>query len=164
MQDLTSSLLGHMQLLFASLLVAWLLQRIRNPALKIAAIFPATCLHELAHLTVALVTLSRPSLPSLWPRKVNDGYITGSVTFRPGWLTAAFVALAPPFAAAAYWLLLCSSSYAGYGANAADSAIAILMGAEILLSSIPSKADWQIAVSYPISLLAMIGIVGLALT
>lgn len=61
---------------------------------------PSTVVHEFSHWSVALVTGSRPSGFSVWPRRYGKGWVLGSVVFEPRALSAGCVALAP------LWLLL----------------------------------------------------------
>ena len=54
----------------------------RNLFLLWLFFFPATFLHELAHFSVGLVTLGKPTSFNLIPKKENDSYTLGSVNFK----------------------------------------------------------------------------------
>lgn len=92
---LTSSLDTPYALVVAALLVAMHLGRRIGPLFFVAA-FPATLVHELAHLLIGLLTNGQPSGLRLWPRKSERGYVLGSVTCRNiRWYNGLLIGLAP---------------------------------------------------------------------
>ena len=136
----------------------------RSSTLLIFFNLPATILHELCHWLVALVTGSCPGFPSVWPRRVPGGWTLGSVQFQAKAWTAGWVALAPlallgplsawglvhwePKTATQNWLGGVFFAYTAWG-------------------SIPSWADWVIALKHPlgtIQVLALLAMVAGVLT
>lgn len=146
---------------FAILMVVWVgLFRVRRSStLLIFFNLPSTFLHEFSHWLVAFLTASSPGFPSVWPRRSPGGWQLGSVRFRPKAWTAGWVALAPlallgPLSA---WGLVLwepkTLTQAGLGG---------VFFAYTAWGSIPSMADWVIALKYPLgtiqvlTLLAMV--------
>lgn len=66
---------------------------------------PGTAAHEAAHYLAALLTGGKPCSLSIIPRRVEGGYILGTVQFRrPRWWNVPIIALAPlALVALAYW-------------------------------------------------------------
>lgn len=127
---------------------------IRPTAARIFYSLPATAAHELAHWTVALLTGSRPSFPSLWPRRHGTYWELGSVEFSPGPFTAGLVALAPLWCLGplAYWLWGAVSAQDSYVVQSAQGACI----GYLLLGCWPSSQDWAVAVRYPLGTLALL--------
>lgn len=140
-----------------SLFVVIALLGVRSIGWTIFVRLPSTLLHELSHWAVALLTGSSPGMPSILPKKIGKGkWILGSVEFRPGTWTAAFVALAPA------WLLggLCVYGWlhADWAGPAQQLTAGVLLGFAAA-GSVPSSQDWDIALQHPLSL----GLLGLVL-
>lgn len=136
----------------AGIALACLAQRCaRGPFSVWLAHLPGTIAHELAHYVVALITRSSPEPISLRLRRSAEGLTLGSVTFRPGLITGGAVALAPlwvlPLIVIGLWLNVAHASplyalVAGY------------TGLILLFAAMPSRADWAIALRYPVGALA----------
>lgn len=133
----------------------------RGAATRIFLGLPATMAHEAAHWVVALITGSRPGLPSIWPRREADGWVLGSVQFEVYPRVAGAVALAPLWCLAppAWWLVT--------GAPRPEDtvwyqfALGILAG-YLAVGSIPSTQDWYIALKYPVGSLAVLAVLAMA--
>lgn len=110
---------------------------------------PATILHELSHWGVALLCGCRPSLPSIWPHKDdNGGWMLGHVTFIPGLLSGGLVALAPVFILAPVWVWVAFFRVPtpDWGTEFATGVLA----GTALVGSKPSVPDLVIALKYPL--------------
>lgn len=98
---------------------------------------PASALHEAEHFIIALLTGSRPTSYTIFPKPVEGGWILGSVKCQRIWALSAFpVAMAPllnlPFA----WLSYQTHTFSGW------------IGTYVLLAaSVPSGQDVKIATS-----------------
>jgi hypothetical protein len=133
----------------------------RRATSRILLGLPATMAHEAAHWVVALITGSRPGLPSIWPRREGDGWVLGSVQFVVYPRVAGVVALAPLWCLAplAWWLVTGATS-------AADAlwyqfALGILAG-YCAVGSVPSTQDWYVALKYPIGSMAVLAVLAAA--
>lgn len=103
---------------------------------------PGTLAHELAHWLVAKLLFARPRFPDLVPSRTAHGWRLGSVTFSAPWWRAAPIAVAPVvlMPVALLWIVGPASGAAG-GWLAVHAWIAgTLLGA-----SLPSRADWRLA-------------------
>lgn len=145
-QYLTMGFFGWVGLLCAVIIYK------RGPGpLFFLATFPGTLLHEFAHYLVAHLMGGRPEPMDLVPRKENNRWTLGSVSFYPNWKNGAFVALAPlslfPLGVV-FWQLGLSEEL-GW-----QFSYAYLAGC-CLISALPSREDWMIAVEYPVGLLAI---------
>ena len=131
----------------------------RGPFSAWLVLLPGTIAHELAHYVLALISGSRPRPMSLrLQRGANGGWQMGSVQFEPGRWTAGIVALAPmlllPPIAVGLWHEA-SQRGAAYALAAGYMALALLYGA------VPSRADWGIAIRYPLGTCFAIAGIGL---
>ena len=130
---------------------------VRSPLLYWLFTLPGTFVHELAHWLVAFLTGARPGFPSLVPHKRDEGgWVLGSVTFRPGWLSGGLVSLAPvylmpPLALWVYRELSAASGMAVQGGGG-------YLFAVLVLSCWPSRADLGIAFRYPMGSLLVLGV------
>lgn len=132
--------------------------RVRGPFVAWFASLPGTIAHELAHYLVALVTFSNPRPISLRLKRSSDGYQMGAVEFRARWPSAGMVALAPLYVLPAIaWILLQRLESAG----AAQSAIVGYLSVILLRGAVPSRADWIIALRYPVGTLVVFASIGL---
>lgn len=136
-----------MMILLVAIAAGLVLGRINvGPCFFIIA-FPGVLVHELSHAFTAGILGGHPEPMKLVPRKEKDGSWTmGSVVFYPTWWNAGFVALAPMYILPALgWLL--------YTHLANGSLLEILVGGYLIAclawGSIPSRADWQIALARP---------------
>lgn len=127
---------------------------IRQTAVRIFYSLPATIAHELAHWTVAVLTGSRPSFPSLWPRRHDTYWELGRVEFLPSTFSAGFVALAPLWCLGplAYWLLVSTSVQDSYVVQSAQGACI----GYLLMGCWPSSQDWSVALRYPFGTSALL--------
>ncbi|MDR3482156.1 MAG: hypothetical protein P4L91_15760 [Burkholderiaceae bacterium] len=113
-----------------------------------------TICHELAHLTVGMLTGASPQSFSVIPRRKGKFWQLGAVTLTNiRWYNAAPAALAPLLivsipAAVAYW-----RTQGGLHFEVIDIGLAFLLAPQFL-SCLPSVADWKIALrSWPYLLL-----------
>ena len=106
---------------------------------------PGTFFHELMHFTVGLLLYAKPTTFCLFPKKVGDGYVMGSVGFRNiKFYNAVPSALAPLLLLViAYYLdkmFLQVTSITNWG-----YLLYILLQTILIENSIPSPADLRIA-------------------
>lgn len=103
---------------------------------------PGTIAHEFAHWLVALVLGARPRFPALLPQRTPHGWRLGSVTFRAGMFRAVPIVLAPLLLfPLAWWWTLAFVAPADWPLRALHAWLA----ATFLSASLPSSADWRIA-------------------
>lgn len=115
---------------------------------------PGTLAHELAHFLVALLLFANPGFPSLLPQRNGNSWRLGSVTFRAGMLRSVPIALAPLALAplAVTWAIVFMVP-----AHAALYAVHAWIVAALLSASLPSSADFKIAVPALILIAAIAG-------
>jgi hypothetical protein len=104
---------------------------------------PGTLAHELAHFIVALVLFARPRFPSLIPiRAEHGGWRLGSVACHAGYVRAMPIAMAPlALAPLALWwagTFLHTASWPLYGLH-------VWIVAAMMTASVPSRADFKLA-------------------
>lgn len=144
--------------LAAAVVVVTLLALTRNIAAQIFLSLPATVLHELAHWVVALLTGSSPSLPSVWPRRVANGWQLGQVSFEAKTFSAGWVALAPGWVLGAVcWFILTQHTASS---PAHEFALGLLAG-YCAWGMLPSPQDWTIALRYPLGSVSCLTLVSL---
>ena len=122
---------------------------------------PGTLAHELAHFIVALVLFAHPRFPSLIPiRMEQGGWRLGSVAFRADYARALPIAMAPLVLAplALWWAgtFLHPASWPLYGLHA-------WVVAAMITASLPSPADFKLALPGLIALIVASGIVAVIL-
>ena len=99
---------------------------------------PSTVMHELAHLVAALVTFAKPDGINIIPRRVDCGWILGSVQCGRLWMLNAFpVGMAPalinlPLA----WWIFQRHTTAGY-----------IWAFLLVTAAVPSEQDLRVALS-----------------
>jgi hypothetical protein len=145
-----------------AILAAATAQYARGPFSVWLALLPGTIAHEFTHYLLALITGSRPRPISLRLQKgQGGGWQLGSVQFEPGMWTGGIVALAPllvlPPIAFGLWREASQHS-AAYALGAGYVALTLLQGA------IPSRADWGIAIRYPLGTCFAITAMGLTIS
>lgn len=118
---------------------------------------PGTLAHELAHYIVALVLFAHPRFPSLIPiRMERGGWQLGSVAFRANFARALPIAMAPfALAPLALWwagTFLHAAPWPLYGLHA-------WLVAAMITASIPSRADFRLALPALIALIVAAAIV-----
>lgn len=102
---------------------------------------PGTAAHECAHYLMALLTGGRPCSLSAIPKRVEGGYILGSVQFRnPKWWNVPFISLAPlALIGLAYW------TYTGLvaipGAHPWRIALGLFVTGSLAWGALPSGQD-----------------------
>lgn len=107
---------------------------------------PATFLHELSHLLLALLTFQKVTSASIIPRKVpgGGGWILGSVSFIPSTAVwPALVALAPMM----YW------TFAAYFMFQVPSLFTLPLMILFLEAGVPSTQDFKLALRYPLGII-----------
>jgi hypothetical protein len=129
-----------------AIITLMLISMSRGGPLRIVLHLPSTFCHELAHWLVAVLTGAKPGLPSLWPKRVADGWQLGHVAFEAHWLSAGLIALAPlwlllPLAA---WLLLIRGP-----ASVPEELAYGALSAIVFKGAWPSVSDWVIAAQSP---------------
>lgn len=115
---------------------------------------PATVCHEMAHWLVALLTGSRPGIPSLLPRREGkNGWTLGSVQFHAKPFAAGLVALAPALLLAplAWWGLSRAET-----AAVSEPLRGLLFG-YLAWGAVPSSQDWAVALKYPLGTVVALG-------
>lgn len=134
---------------------------LRNPLLYWLFVLPGTAIHELSHWLVAALLGARPGFPSLLPEKADSGdWTLGSVAYTPNWLTGGLVALAPLY-------LMPSAAY-GIATVSLDTdslsirAIGGYVFAVSLISVLPSRADWWLALRFPVGSILALGLASLS--
>ena len=119
------------------------------------AALPGTVAHEFAHWLVALVLGARPQFPRLVPERTAHGWRLGSVRFQPGMFRAVPIVLAPlALLPLAWWWTLAWVEPAGGPLRALHAWLA----ASLLSGSLPSRADFRIAVPALAILAALAGL------
>jgi hypothetical protein len=116
---------------------------------------PGTAAHEICHFVAGGLTNAKPTGLSLWPSRVKDGYILGSVTFANlRWYNAAVACLAPIL------LLPLALGYAyfrtlgGWFFEPWDLLRWYLLSGTVL-SAWPSSIDWRLSFrSWPLGVAA----------
>jgi hypothetical protein len=111
-------------------------------------------MHELSHYFVALLTGGQPSSFSVWPKRVGNVWILGSVKATPTILSAAPTALAPlAWLAIGYSILVTWNlqllHLSGY--------IIVVILYACSAACIPSWQDIKVALKHPLSLLLWMG-------
>ncbi len=129
-----------------SLWSVWLLQ------------LPGTILHEIAHATVAFLCQANPHDFNLLPKHEDGAWTLGSIRFNVTSVNAASVALAPLLLIPAAIILTFITFKLRFGVAWFASCY---VSAAMLLSSIPSKPDFLVALSYPLSWLPALVTMGL---
>lgn len=115
---------------------------------------PGTLLHELCHWLFAFILRARPALPSIIPRKEGGVWCLGSVAFHAKWYSASIISLAPLIVLLLGGMLLLSPDlFLELQAKHQFKVIAAALwfGPALL----PSRADWLIALEYPVPLLLL---------
>jgi hypothetical protein len=107
------------------------------------ATMPGTIAHESAHYVVALALNARPDLPRILPQETEHGWRMGSVTFRAGLWRALPIALAP-FALAPLSLWYAAHFLPG-APHVGWFALHAWVSGTMLSASLPSRADWRLA-------------------
>lgn len=141
------------------LLAAVALWRAREGYSAWFALLPGILAHELAHYLVALLTGSNPRPLSIALRRTERGWALGSAEFEPGLISSGLVALAPLYLLPLVSLGVMLSSQ---GASVPRALLAGYVAATLLYAAVPSRADWRIAIRYPVGTLLTLAIVGLS--
>jgi hypothetical protein len=131
--------------LFVMLLLFFILKRFTYIYFYLLLLLPGTFMHEILHYLVSLLTLGRPISFSVWPKKVNDYYVLGSVTSQNvRWYNAALISLAPLLLyPTAWYLLLLLPNYSNLYYGPLLYLIATLVNA-----GTPSRTDWLVALKH----------------
>ena len=157
-----ANVMSHISLYFAGgcalgMLVYW---KMHANYLMFFLALPGTIVHELCHYLVALLTNSKPSHFTIFPKRVRGGWELGSVRFVPGVFSGGFVALAPlylmpPIAFAAWWF--------SHGMNVYwQMALGYLAGLATGFMW-PSSVDWKVAWYRPVGTILFFLMVGAAI-
>jgi hypothetical protein len=129
----------------------------RGPVSAWFALFPGLLAHEVAHFLVALLTRAHPRPLSITPQRTPQGWQLGAVIFQPRALSAGFVALAPMYLLAPLAGWVC---HAGCNAGGLRAICAGYLCVTFLWGAIPSRADWVIALRYPLGTLIVLSAIG----
>jgi hypothetical protein len=113
---------------------------------------PGTLAHELAHFIVASILFAHPRFPSLIPIRIErGGWRLGAVAFRADYARALPIAMAPlALAPLALWwagTFLHTASWPLYGLH-------VWVVAAMMTASVPSRADFKLALPALIALIA----------
>lgn len=136
-------------------LAQWLPTMLHSQLLYTALAVPGTFLHEAAHYGFALLLQGNPGTFSILP-SFSGGEMEsmGHITFTPNWWNAATVCMAPLLVLpASIWLML-----VGARLPILLNIVCVYTAACGFYSCIPSSADWNIAISEPLSFLVAIPI------
>lgn len=150
----------------ASTLTTWLVF-FKMPAHlgKVLLLLPATFGHEASHWLVALVTGCNPGFPNLWPRRHANGWVLGTVNFRPHIGLAAMVALAPLLAllpALIFGLDLLVETLQSKGLSEVEIELVCgLIAGYSAHSVLPSSTDWIVALRDPLGLVLVLTLAAL---
>ena len=109
--------------------------------------FTGTFFHELAHLVVSIVLNGKPVKVSLFPQKIDNGYILGYVqNSNITWYNALPIALAPlSLLVAVYYIYNYFFSY--FEMNFTNYLLYLFLLVSFLDSAIPSIQDIKVAFS-----------------
>ena len=121
---------------------------------------PGVILHELAHWSIAFLTLGQPGFISLIPKRVNGGYALGRVPIHnPRWFNAGLIGLAPLLLIPlAYFVLHFGLPSQLSWAGAWQMLATPWITAECLMECLPSRMDMHIALRSGIPALIIIGL------
>ena len=125
----------------------------RGPLSAWFALLPGVLAHELAHYLVALLARARPRPLSITPKRTTHGWQLGAVVFEPKAISAGFIALAPMYLLTPIAGWLCSTGCRAVGLGAIGIGYLVVT---LLWGAIPSRADWGIALRYPIGTLMVL--------
>ena len=123
-------------------------------------VLPGTLCHELCHWLVGKLMNGQPVRFTVFPRRVEHGFVLGSVTLANlRWYNAFFIGLAP--------LLLLATAYAlfkwrlsGHPVFGWEEAGAVFGLANLLFGALPSWQDLRMAARSPIGWLLLAGALG----
>ena len=149
--------------LVASVVMGAIHRRLSSSGSFLAILYclPFTIMHEMSHYMAAFLTGGRPASFSVWPRRVGQGWILGSVSAVPTLLSAAPTALAP-----LGWLVI------GYYAlvlwdlrpvRVPEYMIMVVLYA-CTAACTPSWQDIKVALSHPLSLLLWVAVAYVLIT
>lgn len=135
--------------LFTAVLVIALLDQLKHRFAAFALLaLPSTLAHETTHFVVALLLGGKPSGMQLWPTRQGNHYALGHVTVRNStWFNLGPISLAPLLLIPLAWYLL------RYVPAKPSWWEVLLWGAllgSLLYGSLPSGADWKLAIRAPI--------------
>lgn len=121
--------------------------------------FIGTVFHELMHFSIGLILLAKPTLFSLIPKKTNEGYTLGSVSFQNiNFFNALPTSMAP-------LILIPISLYLIFISFAIDNELIKIPLAflitNLLISSKPSSADFNIMFSSKFGIFLYLGIISI---
>ena len=122
---------------------------------------PGVILHELAHWTIAFVTIGRPGFPRFLPKRMGNAWALGRVPIHhPRWYNGGLIGLAPLLLIPLAGLVLHDGIPNTFHWGAAWKFVVVpFVAAECLLECLPSPADWRLARMSAIPLL-LLGLAG----
>lgn len=125
--------------------------------------FPGTVVHELLHFIIGFMTFARPASFSIIPKRVEDGWVLGSVGFNGiNSLNAIPTSMAPLLAPAIVLLTLpVMTNYIAIMDN--KELLGIIYGfslVSVVSNSIPSGADFKILFEKPFGIIIYVFGVG----
>lgn len=127
--------------------------------------FPGTILHEFLHFIVGLITLAKPTSFSLIPHKTKDGWTLGNVSFlNLNFLNTVPTAFAPILAPLVIFISFpfIYTQIINSNHNILYSILYSFLLVSLMKECIPSKTDWDVAISKPFGILIYLGLLTVA--
>jgi hypothetical protein len=138
---------GQLYALAVSVLLALLLLARQLGTVYFVTTFPVTLAHELMHLLLGFVAHGQPCSFRLWPRRVANGYVLGSVSCRNvRWYNGLLIGLAPMLLLPGALALFSWRLHTAPEATAAE-AVWVYAIACLTYASLPSWQDIRVALT-----------------
>lgn len=106
---------------------------------------PGTLLHEFMHFIVGLLLNARPCNFSIFPKKVDGGYIMGSVGFRHATFYNALPSAMAPLALLPLGFYLNRYMLSNLESTLLNGILYVLLQTIIIENAMPSRTDFKVA-------------------